>query len=431
MAHQLWTLPGQADTPRALPAARTHDPCAALRRRRRRRRSPQAAFLSLPPSQVAGRAETPFTKLLAANRGEIAVRIVRAGLELGLKTVRVFSTPARRSPFAALPGSASMHPTHSTLPPAHVFLLRPFPPSRLPPVRPVQLAIYSQADRLSPHRFKADESYEVGAPGMTPVQAYLDFAGIVALAKAQGVDVIHPGYGFLSENAAFARECAAAGITFVGPRAETIEAMGDKTAARRLAVECGVPVVPGTDDAVSTSVQAKAFAAQAGYPVMIKARSGGGGRGMRVVREEAEMDELFQRASNEAAAAFGDGLMFVEKVRPCSRRPCRSSCPASQPPLALRGSLCFSPRCPVLPLPHARARSLWRTLATSRSRSWQTTTAAWCISTSATAPCSAATKRWWRWRPRRGWTPPSRRASSRTRSAWRATWATATRGPWR
>lgn len=148
---------------------------------------------------------------------------------------------------------------------------------------------------------------------MSPVQCYLDYKGIVKLAKEQGVDVIHPGYGFLSENADFARECAANGITFVGPLPEVIEAMGDKTAARRMALECNVPVVPGTNDALTSAEEAKTFAAHAGYPVMIKARSGGGGRGMRVVHSEAEMDELFQRASNEAAAAFGDGAMFVEK----------------------------------------------------------------------------------------------------------------------
>lgn len=148
---------------------------------------------------------------------------------------------------------------------------------------------------------------------MTPVQCYLDYKGIVELAKVHGVDVIHPGYGFLSENANFARECAINGITFVGPLPETIEAMGDKTQARRLAQECNVPVVPGTADALTNAAEAKAFAADAGYPVMIKARSGGGGRGMRVVRAEAEMDELFRMASNEAASAFGDGAMFVEK----------------------------------------------------------------------------------------------------------------------
>ena len=148
---------------------------------------------------------------------------------------------------------------------------------------------------------------------MSPVQCYLDYEGIVGLAKEHGVDVIHPGYGFLSENASFARECAANGITFVGPLPETIEALGDKTAARKMAQECGVPVVPGTADAIQCAEEAKAFAAEAGYPVMIKARSGGGGRGMRVVHNEGEMDELFRRASNEAEAAFGDGAMFVEK----------------------------------------------------------------------------------------------------------------------
>jgi pyruvate carboxylase len=177
----------------------------------------------------------------------------------------------------------------------------------------MQLAIYSDADRLQPHRFKADESYQVGGKDMTPVQCYLDYAGIVKLAKKQGVDVIHPGYGFLSENANFARECAANGITFVGPLPETIDAMGDKTAARKMAEECNVPVVQGTNEPIMSATDARGFADEIGYPVMIKARSGGGGRGMRVVRSADEMDELFQRASNEAAAAFGDGAMFVEK----------------------------------------------------------------------------------------------------------------------
>jgi pyruvate carboxylase len=203
----------------------------------------------------------PFNKIMAANRGEIAVRITRAGIELGLQTI----------------------------------------------------AIYSPVDRLSPHRYKSDESYEVGNKDMTPVQCYLDYAGIVKLAKEHGVDVIHPGYGFLSENAAFARECAANGITFVGPLPETIEQMGDKTAARRLAQECNVPVVPGTDQALENAEEAAVFAEAAGYPVILKARSGGGGRGMRVVKSPDEMEELYARASNEALAAFGDGGMFCEK----------------------------------------------------------------------------------------------------------------------
>ncbi|KAK9814506.1 hypothetical protein WJX72_007023 [[Myrmecia] bisecta] len=205
--------------------------------------------------------QTPFTKILCANRGEIAVRVFRAGTELGLRT----------------------------------------------------LAIYSPADRLQPHRYKADESYPVGTPKMTPVQCYLDIEGILALAKEQGVDAIHPGYGFLSENSTFARRCEEEGIAFVGPRPETIQEMGDKTAARKAAQACGVPVVPGTDQALATAAEAHAFAKQAGFPVILKAAMGGGGRGMRVVRQAEELDDAFARASNEAKAAFGDGRMFIEK----------------------------------------------------------------------------------------------------------------------
>ncbi|KAK9800249.1 hypothetical protein WJX73_006193 [Symbiochloris irregularis] len=204
---------------------------------------------------------TPFSKLLVANRGEIAVRIFRAGTELGLRT----------------------------------------------------LAIYSQADRLQPHRYKADESYQVGQPDMTAVGAYLDVEGIVALAKAQHVDVIHPGYGFLAENATFARRCEENSIAFVGPRPETIEAMGDKTLARQLAEECGVPTVPGTRTAMQDTSEALDFVAKNGLPVILKAAMGGGGRGMRVVKTEEELEDAFERASAEANAAFGDGRMFVEK----------------------------------------------------------------------------------------------------------------------
>ena len=206
---------------------------------------------------------TPFTRLLCANRGEIAVRVFRAGTELGLRT----------------------------------------------------LAVYSSADRLQPHRYKADESYQVGdAASHSPVGAYLDVDAIIAIAKAQGVDAIHPGYGFLSENAGFARACGEAGIAFVGPLPETIDALGDKTAARRLATECGVPVVPGTEAATDDPAAATAFAREAGFPVILKAAMGGGGRGMRVVRREEELAAAFEMASNEARAAFGDGRMFVEKL---------------------------------------------------------------------------------------------------------------------
>src|SRR5881296_3940992 len=160
----------------------------------------------------------PIQKLLAANRSEIAIRIFRAANELGLRTV----------------------------------------------------AIYSLEDRLSLHRFKADEAYQVGA-GKGPVEAYLDSEGIVALAKEKGVDAIHPGYGFLSENPAFARACEKAGITFVGPRPDLLEMMGDKTAARALAHKIGVPTLPGTEDAIQDRDKALKAANQIGFPLIIKA----------------------------------------------------------------------------------------------------------------------------------------------------------------
>ena len=136
---------------------------------------------------------------------------------------------------------------------------------------------------------------------------------IIATAKANGVDAIHPGYGFLSENSEFARRCAEEGIQFVGPTAETLRDMGDKTRARALAQECGLPVCPGTDDAVSDLAEVASFVEKIGYPVILKAAMGGGGRGMRVVRAPAELAESFTRASSEAKAAFGDGRMFVER----------------------------------------------------------------------------------------------------------------------
>src|ERR1700674_5603655 len=202
----------------------------------------------------------PIRKLLAANRSEIAIRIFRAANELGLRTV----------------------------------------------------AIYSQEDRLALHRFKADEAYQVGA-GKGPVEAYLDIAGIVALAKEKGVDAIHPGYGFLSENPALARACEKAGITFVGPTPELLELLGDKTAARRLAATAGVAVLPGTAEPVKTSAAAHKAADEIGYPVMVKAAMGGGGRGMRVVHDAAELDRLMEEAQGEARSAFGDGSVFLEK----------------------------------------------------------------------------------------------------------------------
>ena len=208
----------------------------------------------------------PIQKLLAANRSEIAIRIFRAANELGLRTV----------------------------------------------------GIYSHEDRLGLHRFKADEAYQVGA-GKGPVEAYLDIDGIVALAKQKSVDAIHPGYGFLSENPAFARACEKADITFVGPSPELLELLGDKTAARRLAASAGVPVLPGTEEAVKSAGEAQKIAAEIGYPVIVKAAMGGGGRGMRVVRDSSELAAKLEEAQGEARSAFGDASVFIEKYLPRAR----------------------------------------------------------------------------------------------------------------
>jgi pyruvate carboxylase len=199
-------------------------------------------------------------KLLVANRSEIAIRVLRAANELSMRTV----------------------------------------------------AIYAQEDRLAMHRFKADEAYLVGE-GKGPVGAYLDIDGIIALAREKGVDFIHPGYGFLSENAAFARACAAAGITFIGPRPELLELMGDKVAARHLAQKHGVPVVPGTEKPVVKRAEALKLAQKIGFPLIIKAAHGGGGRGMRVVRKAADLAPLLDEARGEAERAFGNAAVFLEK----------------------------------------------------------------------------------------------------------------------
>ena len=214
-----------------------------------------------PPSGKSGPGAAPFTKLLAANRGEIAIRIFRACAELDVTSV----------------------------------------------------AAYSKEDHTQQHRYKADESYLVGDAQSTPVGAYLDVESVINMCKKNGVEAVHPGYGFLSENATFARRLAEEGIAFVGPKPETLEQLGDKTKARVLAQECGVPVVPGTDEALVDEGQALEYAQSIGFPVILKAAMGGGGRGMRIVREEGELTEQFKRASNEALTAFGDGRMFVEK----------------------------------------------------------------------------------------------------------------------
>ncbi|HLX71470.1 MAG TPA: pyruvate carboxylase [Verrucomicrobiae bacterium] len=202
----------------------------------------------------------PFRKLLAANRSEIAIRIFRAGTELGLRTV----------------------------------------------------AIYAQEDRFCLHRFKADEAYLVGQ-GKGPVAAYLDIDGIVTMAKEKGVEAIHPGYGFLSENADFARACAKAKIAFVGPRPELLDMMGDKTAARALAQKINVPVLPGNEEAISDRQEALKAAGEIGFPLIIKAAFGGGGRGMRVVHKAADLAGLLDEARSEAERAFGNSAVFLEK----------------------------------------------------------------------------------------------------------------------
>ncbi len=199
-----------------------------------------------------------FRKILVANRGEIAMRIIRGCRELNIATA----------------------------------------------------AIYSEADSSGIYVKKADESYLVG-PG--PVKGFLDGKQIVEIAKRIGADAIHPGYGFLSENANFARLCQTSGITFIGPSPETIDLMGSKVKAREIAQQAGVPIVPGTEGGVTSLEEALAFVHRINYPVMIKASAGGGGRGLRVVRSDQELRENMAVASREAQAAFGDGSIFIEK----------------------------------------------------------------------------------------------------------------------
>ncbi|QDT39034.1 pyruvate carboxylase [Stratiformator vulcanicus] len=203
--------------------------------------------------------DRPIKKLLVANRGEIAIRIFRTATELGLRTV----------------------------------------------------AIYAHEDRFALHRFKADEAYDVGRTG-EPLRAYLDIPAIIAIAKEYGVDGIHPGYGFLSENTQFAQACADAGITFVGPSPKILDSLGDKTAAREIAKQCNVPVLEGTP-AITDAKAAAEAAAKLSYPVMLKAAHGGGGRGMRIVRDEESLEGEFQSAQRESQQAFGSPDIFIEK----------------------------------------------------------------------------------------------------------------------
>ena len=201
-----------------------------------------------------------FKRILVANRGEIAIRIFRAARELGIRSV----------------------------------------------------AIYSEEDRLALFRTKADESYLIGV-GKSPLAAYLDIDEIISLAKKKGVDAIHPGYGFLSENPEFARKCEEEGITFIGPKSEVMEKLGDKITSKIVAKEAGVATIPGIEKPIKNEEEALLFAKSCGYPVMIKAAAGGGGRGMRIAQSEDELLEKFEYAKNEAKKAFGDDSMFIEK----------------------------------------------------------------------------------------------------------------------
>lgn len=199
-------------------------------------------------------------KLLVANRGEIAIRILRAASELKIKTV----------------------------------------------------AVYTFEDRYSLHRYKADESYQIGI-NAEPLKPYLDVEEIIRTAKLNGVDAIHPGYGFLSENVTLARRCGEEGIVFVGPRPDVMEKLGDKVAAKKVAIEVAVPIIPDSRIPLLKLADAVTEAEFIGYPVMLKAAAGGGGRGMRVVHNEEELSKAFFEAKNEAKKAFGDDTVFLEK----------------------------------------------------------------------------------------------------------------------
>ncbi len=204
---------------------------------------------------------TEFKKILVANRGEIAIRVMRAANEMGKRTV----------------------------------------------------AVYAEEDKLGLHRFKADEAYRIGE-GLGPVAAYLSIEEIIRVAKMSGADAIHPGYGLLSENPDFVDACEAAGITFIGPTALTMRQLGDKASARRVAMAAGVPVIPATEVLGDDMDLIRKQAAEVGYPLMLKASWGGGGRGMRPINNEAELEEKVREGRREAEAAFGNGEGYLEKM---------------------------------------------------------------------------------------------------------------------
>ena len=199
-------------------------------------------------------------KILVANRSEIAIRVLRACTEINVKTV----------------------------------------------------AIFTYEDRYSQHRYKADESYQIGDNNQ-PLKPYLDIDEIINLAKSKNVDAIHPGYGFLSENSDFARQCAKNGIIFIGPNPEVMDALGDKITAKKNAEKCNVPVIKGNKKKLSSLKIALSESAKIGYPLMLKAASGGGGRGMRIIRNANDLEQNFDSAKNESLNAFGDDTMFLEK----------------------------------------------------------------------------------------------------------------------
>ena len=201
-----------------------------------------------------------YKKVMVANRGEIAIRVYRALNELGIQTVGIFS----------------------------------------------------KEDKYALFRTKTDEAYMLN-PEKGPLDAYLDIKNIIKIAKAKGVDAIHPGYGFLSENPEFVQACEKAGIAFIGPNVDVMYKMGDKISSKKMAIECNVPIIPGVDHAVRSLDEVMEVARKVGYPVMLKASNGGGGRGMRIVNSAEEMPKEFEEARNEAKKAFGDDKIFVEK----------------------------------------------------------------------------------------------------------------------